>query len=173
MITEVSTIDMSGEKGSYGWVSIAIVVMVFAGYRVLTGSSLTRDAGRAITSSQEVQRQPDNSTVIAAQKNESTSSQEDTSDKGSNLTDLQEQAIGFLAQTICSTKRYNYTPEQGKYKIDYFIEAKDAESIREWMMEPKVVSAASTLSMAFNTNCTNLDPESEYTKRALSLMRNL
>lgn len=173
MIREISSREMSDKKGPSGWVSIAIVAMVFAGYRVLTGSSLTRDAGRAITSSQEVQRQPDDSRGPAEQKNGLASTQGDTPTKGSNLTDLQEQAIGFLAQTICSTRRYDYTPEQAKNKIDYFIKAKDAESIREWMMEPKVANVASTMSMAFNTSCTNFDPESEDAKRAFKLMSNL
>ena len=180
---------MSKQKAAYGWVPIIVVSALFGGYRALTGNSLTRDAGRAISSSQASYEQPVQSRDITTEGNGSAESKGTVSEEGgryrflesspsaptnaSRLTDLQEQAIGFLAQTMCSTRRYDYTPEQVKYKADYFIEAKDAESIRGWMTEPKTVSAASIFAMAFNTNRTNFDPSSEYTKRAFRLMDNL
>ena len=155
----------------------------------MTGNSLTRDADRAITNSHGSSEQPVQPRDIPTEGNGSADSKGTVSEvegryrfldsspsapkNASRLTDLQEQAIGFLSQTICSTKRYDYTSEEVKYKVDYFIEAKNAESIREWMTEPKVVGAASTLAMAFNSNCTNYDPESEYAKQGFRLMDNL
>ncbi|CAK6690358.1 hypothetical protein OGCDGJMD_00815 [Cyanobium usitatum str. Tous] len=181
--------SMSKQKAAYGWVPIIAVSALFGGYRALTGSSLTRDAGIAISSSQASYEQPVKSRDLTTKRNGSAESKGAVSEvegryrflesspsaptNASRLTDLQEQAIGFLAQTICSARRYDYTPEEVKYKVDYFIEAKNAESIREWMTEPKVVGAASTLAMAFNSNCTNYDPESEYAKQGFRLMDNL
>lgn len=154
---------------SYTWIGVVIVGLVFGGYKAMTGRSVTVDLSRSVSGVGNEQKeavQPIKPALTTDTKNT------DQAQPGT-LTDLQEQAIGFLAQTICSTRKYGYSPEEARSKIDYFVKAKDAEEIREWMMLPKVASAASTLSLAFNQNCTDFDAQSEYAKKAFRMMNSL
>ena len=79
-----------------------------------------------------------------------------------------------MAQTICSARLYGYTKEQVSDKIDYFIEAKQAQSsLRDWMMEPRVANVAAKLSMSSNQNCTGFDLQSSDAKDAFIMMERL
>jgi hypothetical protein len=171
---------MSGNTSSKStWASVTLIALVFAGYRVISGSSLTHDLGSRTRekreSSQPVtqnQNQPASApselppAAPIAQNSDPRSSQ--------RLSDLQEKAIGFLAQTICSARLYDYTREQVDQKIDYFIEAYQApSSLRQWMSEPRVASVAAKLSMAFSPNCNSLDADSSDAREAFRMMDSL
>ena len=90
------------------------------------------------------------------------------------ISELQEQAIGYMAQTICSSRLHDYTIEQFDQKINFFIESKQAPpSLKEWMAEPRVANVAATLSMAFSPNCSNIDFNKDEAKSALRMMDEL
>jgi len=166
-------------NNKWTWTSIALTAMVFAGYRAITGSSMTHDIARKLGGKTE-RNQP----IIQSRSQPSSTPEVLTqappiaqnSDKGpsQNISGLQEKAIGFLAQTMCSARLYDYTREQVSQKIDYFIEAYQApSSLREWMGEPRVVSVASKLSMASSPNCNSFNLDSSDAQEAFKMMDRL
>ena len=169
--------DNSNNKST--WVSIALVALVFAGYRTITGHSLTHDLASKVSGSMQAGRPANqNRSQTTSTPNELPPAQsiDPVADQKTNsgLSDLQEQAIGFLAQAICSARLYGYTKEQVSEKMDYFIEAKQAQSsLRDWMMEPKVANVAAKLSMSSNQNCTGFDLQSSDAKDAFIMMEGL
>ena len=86
-----------------------------------------------------------------------------------SLKELKQKTIGFMAQTICSTKRYDYDRDQVAKKIDYFAQIK-GERVYAILKDPRIMQAANLMSMAMSKNCTSFNERSEYLKKAYDYM---
>lgn len=148
------------------------IILIFSGLKELTGKSLSSTVATPVSSSLKPQSSQGTGNAANADRGEELTniSQKDDYQTASNLSDLQEKAIGFLAQTICSTRRHDYNRDQVAVKIKMLLEACNSEDLREWILQPRVAAVASTLSLAMSANCNKNNINDESAKRAFGMM---
>ena len=88
------------------------------------------------------------------------------------LKDKKQKAAGFLAQTMCSTRRYDHDKQTVARKLSFYAEVKGNE-VYDYFQDPKVIEASNLLSLAMTPNCTGIDQKSSYLKRAMPLLQQL
>ena len=74
-----------------------------------------------------------------------------------------------MAQTLCSMKRYDHDRDTVAEKISIYAEIK-GEKIYTIIKDPKIMQAASLMSLAMSKNCTSFDEKSEYLRKAYKYM---
>ena len=88
------------------------------------------------------------------------------------LRDQKQKAAGFLAQTMCSTRRYDYDKDTVAKKLSIYAETK-GNDVYNYFQDPRVIEASNLLSLAMTPNCTGIDQKSSYFKRAMPLLQSL
>ena len=89
--------------------------------------------------------------------------------RAETLKDLKQKTVGFMAQTLCTTKRYDYDRDTVMRKISIYAEIK-GERVYQIIEDPKVMQAANLMSLAMSKNCTSIDENSPYLRRAYEYM---
>jgi len=85
--------------------------------------------------------------------------------------DHKEKAAGFLAQSLCSARVNNWPLSHQRYKNELYRQAKPESAV--YLSDPQVMNAASVLSLAMNSNCTDFNYNSADFKRGMKLLANL
>ena len=88
------------------------------------------------------------------------------------LRDKKQKAAGFLAQTMCAARRYDYDKDTIASKLSLYAEIK-GDDVYSYFQDAKVIEASNLLSLATTPNCTGINQESSYFKRAMVLMQKL
>ena len=86
-----------------------------------------------------------------------------------SLKDLKQKTIGFMAQTLCSAKRYDYDRDIVAEKIGIFAEIK-GKKVYTIIKDPRIMQAANLMSLAMSKNCTSFNENSEYLRKAYKYM---
>ena len=89
--------------------------------------------------------------------------------RAETLNDLRQKTVRFMAQTLCSTKRYDYDRDPVLKKIRFFADVK-GDRVYEILQDPKVMQAANLMSLAMSKNCTRIDEKNPYFRKAIQYM---
>ena len=89
--------------------------------------------------------------------------------RAETIKELKQKAAGFIAQTLCSAKRYDDDRDTVMRKISFYAEIK-GERVYQIIEDPKVMQAANLMSLAMSKNCTSIDENSPYLRRAYEYM---
>ena len=89
--------------------------------------------------------------------------------RAETIRELKQKAAGFIAQTLCSAKRYDDDRDTVMRKISLYAEIK-GERVYPIIQDPKVIQAGNLLSLAMSKNCTSFDQKSPYLKKAYEYM---
>ncbi len=85
--------------------------------------------------------------------------------------DRKEMAAGFLAQSLCSARVNNWPLSYQIRKTEIYRQAKPESTV--YLSDPQVMNAASVLSLAMNSNCTDFNYNSAQFKRGMKLLASL
>lgn len=94
------------------------------------------------------------------------------SSNAETLKDKKQKAVGFIAQTLCSQRRYDYDKFQIQKKISLYANTEGKE-IHDFLKEPEIIKASNTLSLSMTPNCTGFNQNSESFKKAMALIGDL
>lgn len=87
--------------------------------------------------------------------------------------DYKQKAAGFLAQSLCSQRLNNHSSDFLAMKIKKFTKAYPEVPMHLYLQEPKVVRAASVLSLGLNSSCSAPDMKLAQTRKAFELLGQL